>query len=117
MEIKQEYINGCYTKYGTRLITAPEAIHTGMLPNGYFFVAGEIPEDGISVDVYKDKPFGEPLFMEHGFEIFNVDLKSPSGKEMIMQGALIRCEEMKLRPQFQNINTFKKARKSHKKKK
>lgn len=93
----QEYINGCYTKYGTRPLNISEIKQKGQLCNGMWFVGGIIPtkEDGISIDVYKDKDMKELLFMEHGI-ITNIDINSSEGLWIFKTMAENRLKEMRL---------------------
>lgn len=65
---KQEYINGCYTRYGTRPLTAMEIKAETELSNGMYAVSGVVPEDGVSIDVYADATKKDLIFMEHGIE-------------------------------------------------
>ena len=66
---KQEYINGCYTRYGTRPLTAMEIKAETELSNGMYAVSGVVPEDGISIDVYADATKKDLIFMEHGITV------------------------------------------------
>lgn len=63
---KQERINGCYTRHGTRPLTAMEIKAETKLSNGMYAVSGIVPEDGISIDVYADATKKDLIFMEHG---------------------------------------------------
>lgn len=63
---KQEYINGCYTRYGFRPLTEMEIKAETELSNGMYAVSGIVPEDGISIDVYADATKKDLIFMEHG---------------------------------------------------
>ena len=63
---KQEYINGCYTRYGSRPLTEMEIKAETELSNGMYAVSGIVPEDGISIDVYADATKKDLIFMEHG---------------------------------------------------
>lgn len=88
---EQVYINGCYTRYGTRPLTLMEIKASKILSNGMYAVAGEIPEDGISVDVYENGRMSKLIFMEHGITSFgNTCLDDAFGL------AELRCVEMKL---------------------
>ena len=68
---KQDYINGCYTKYGTRPMNTFERKIRLDLPSGMVCFIGYIDsdKDGLSADVYRDKKLSELLFMEHGYSI------------------------------------------------
>jgi len=66
---KQEYINGFYTRYGTRPLTAMEIKAETELSNGMYAVSGVVPEDGISIDVYADATKKDLIFMEHGITV------------------------------------------------
>lgn len=66
---KQERINGCYTRYGTRPLTAMEIKAETKLSNGMYAVSGIVPEDGISIDVYADATKKDLIFMEHGITV------------------------------------------------
>lgn len=93
----EDYINGCYTKYGTRPLNKLEIKHKGQLSNGMWFVYGFIPteEDGLSIDVYKDKELKELVFMEHGI-ISTVDNLNEADSEIFEYLAESRIAEMKL---------------------
>ena len=90
-EPKQEYINGCCTKNGTRPLNTLEIKASTTLSNGMYAVAGYIPEDGISVDVYKDKTTKDLIFMEHG-----MILSDETAYDMAFALAEIRCDEMRI---------------------
>lgn len=98
----QDYINGCYTREGTRPIAKSEIKGTGKLYNGMTFIAGYVPEDGVSVDVYRDEACTDLVFMEHGFQVFgHGDLATrlvwPKAViELLCDGATMRAREMKL---------------------
>ena len=88
---EQGYINGCYTRYGTRPLILMEIKTSKTLSNGMYAVAGKIPEDGISVDVYENGRMDKLIFMEHGITSFgNTCLDDVFGL------AELRCAEMKL---------------------
>lgn len=97
----EEYINGCYTKYGTRPLAASEIKYKTRLPNGMWCVIGYIPdpEDGISADVYRDKALKDLVFMEHGY---TSSAPSDMSKwkeidfQMVLMGVEARCERMKI---------------------
>lgn len=89
-QTEQEYIHGCYTRYGTRPLNAMEIKAATTLSNGMYAVAGIVPEDGISIDVYKDSTRNTLVFMEHGI-ISNVD---DYNYEFLFLLAEDRCKEM-----------------------
>ena len=93
----EDYINGCYTKYGTRPLKKEEICYTSVLSNGMWCVIGVIPikEDGLSIDVYKDADLKELLFMEHGIRT-NIKPKTKSDFEFIKNLAENRLKEMAL---------------------
>lgn len=88
---EQEYINGCYTRYGTRPLNVMEIKASTTLKNGMFAVCGIVPEDGLSVDVYRDNTKKELIFMEHGFVTNN-----PDNYELLFMMTESRCKEMKI---------------------
>ena len=88
----EEYINGCYTKYGTRPLNKLEIKYQCELPNGMYAVGGIVPNDGVSVDVYKDKELTDLLFMEHGIHT-NADVNWPWITQSM---AMMRLSEMGL---------------------
>lgn len=88
-----DYINGCYTKHGTRPMNILEIKHKAQLSNGMWCVTGFIPEDGLSIDVYKDKELKELVFMEHG--CFSSE-NDGTQYEAIVHFAEVRCQEMGL---------------------
>ena len=92
---KQEYINGCYTRYGTRPLTAMEIKTETRLYNGMYAVLGIVPEDGISIDVYLDATKKDLIFMEHGLET-NVDLTDEDNVSLLFLLVEERLKEMKL---------------------
>lgn len=65
---------------------------TTTLSNGMYAVAGIVPEDGISIDVYKDATRDTFIFMEHGI-ISNVD---DDNYKVLFLLAENRCKEMGL---------------------
>ena len=89
----KDYINGCYTKYGTRPLNIMEIVHKVQLSNGMWALIGNIPEDGISADVYKDEGTKEMVFMEHGIIASDNWKKNPS---MIIGLVENRCKEMQI---------------------
>lgn len=95
MTTKQEYINGCYTRYGTRPLTAMEIKAETKLSNGMQAVLGIVPEDGISIDVYADATKKDLIFMEHGIET-NVDLADEDDCSFVFQLAEGFLKEMNL---------------------
>lgn len=88
-QTEQKYIHGCYTRYGTRPLNVMEIKAITTLSNGMCAVAGFIPEDGISIDVYKDSTRNVLVFMEHGI-ISNVD----DDYDFFFLLAENRCKEM-----------------------
>ena len=99
LEDLQEYINGCYTKYGTSPMTYEEGKIDLLLPNGMIAVFGVHPEDGISCDVYTKE--GKLLFLEHGIITNVVDKNSSTdvwvkSRDMLLNIAINRLIEMKL---------------------
>lgn len=93
----QEYINGCYTKYGSRPLEKNEISFKTKLPNGLWMVAGFIntEEDGISVDVYKDENLTECLFWQHGIKMYTPSKKTFDPQLLILM-TMERCKEMRL---------------------
>lgn len=95
----QEYINGCYTKYGSRALKKEEIVAKGKLPNNLWMVFGFIntKEDGFSIDVYKDEKLTECIFWEHGI-ITSVDINNINDADLNMLATLAmnRCLEMGL---------------------
>ncbi|MGN0242402.1 MAG: hypothetical protein ACI4CS_11990 [Candidatus Weimeria sp.] len=95
----KDYINGCYTRYGTRALKQEEIITSAALPNGMFAAIGVIPgeKDGISVDVYYDKDRKNLVFMEHGITAYNMDIHDVTvAKALMIEFACSRCKEMGL---------------------
>lgn len=94
----KDYINGCYTKNGSRPLHLLEIKYKVQLSNGMWCVIGEIPEDGISADVYSDKELKDLIFMEHGYKVFNGSgtLSKKYDFERIVELVEIRLEEMGL---------------------
>lgn len=88
---EKEYINGCYTRYGTRPLNIMEIKASTTLSNGMFAVCGVVPEDGISVDVYKDNTRKELIFMEHGITANTTD-----SYDLFFELAESRCAEMRI---------------------
>jgi hypothetical protein len=88
-QTEYEYLNGCYTRYGTRPLNVMEIKATTTLSNGMYAVAGFIPEDGISIDVYKDSTRNVLMFMEHGI-MSNVD----DDYDFLFLLAEDRCKEL-----------------------
>lgn len=93
----QEYINGCYTKYGSRPLDKNEIKFKTKLSNGLWMVAGFIDtdEDGLSIDVYKDENLTECLFWEHGIKTFPPSKKIFDPPSLTLM-AIERCKEMRL---------------------
>ena len=91
---KNEYINGCYTRYGSRPLNTLEVKASKVLSNGMFAVVGNIPEDGVSVDVYNNKSKSELIFMEHGITILHGNLSDTKMLNMIYKLIENRCFEM-----------------------
>ena len=89
----KDYINGCYTKYGTRSLYPLEIKHRESLGHGFEYAVGYIPnkEDGISIDIFKD---GEILCWEHGIQAINTDFKKMKDYTMLREIALNRLREM-----------------------
>ena len=95
----ETYINGCYTKYGSRPLSPLEIKRKVQLPNGMWCVMGKIPEDGISVDVYRDKDLHDLVFMEHGYATNapeNIDEWTDDNFTLLAQCAESRCREMRI---------------------
>jgi hypothetical protein len=88
-EPKQAFINGCNTKNSTRPLNALEIKASTTLSNGMYAVAGYIPLDGISMDVYKNKTMKDLIFMEHG-----MISSDETDYNMAFTLAEIRCNEM-----------------------
>ena len=65
MNTEQEYINGCYTRYGTRPPKKNEIKNATTLSNGMFAVAGFCKPDGYSIDIYKDPKMEKLIYMQH----------------------------------------------------
>jgi hypothetical protein len=74
----QDYINGYYTKKGSRPLAREEIVKTVCLTNGMTAVFGYIddPHDKVSCDVYKDEGLKDLIFMEHLIEPCGLDLKA-----------------------------------------
>lgn len=93
----QDYINGCYTKYGTRSMYTSEIVHKEKINSTYSFAVGYIDteKDGISIDIFKD---GEILCWEHGIiSIFTAKKLKTMKDFSIFRGlAVSRLREMKL---------------------
>lgn len=56
-----------------------------------FAVCCIVPEDGLSVDVYRDNTKKELIFMEHGFVT-----SKPDNYELLFMMTESRCKEMKI---------------------
>ncbi len=98
----EEYINGCYTKYGTRPLSESEIKYKGRMLNGMWCVIGYIddPKDGISIDVYRDEKLTDLVFIEHGYRVGNMPKDmgqwSTSDFEFLKMNAELRCQEMRI---------------------
>lgn len=88
MTTEKEYINGCYTREGSRPLREGEIERGCRLKNGMFAVFGIHKKDGISADVYRDRSMKSLVFMEHGF------VCHPLNWDMICNLVEWRCEEM-----------------------
>ncbi len=88
----EEYINGCYTKYGTRPMESNEIKAKARLSNGLWAAVGfiDLPDDRWSIDVYRDEAMTDLVFMDHGCTVFGDELS------MLFGLAESRCKEMKL---------------------
>ena len=95
MKKMKDYINGCYTKYGTSPLEDKEIKGDFKLPNNMYCVVGKHHKDGISADIYKNNSKEELIFMEHGY-ITNTDISTKSGIDIIKHMVILRCQEMKL---------------------
>lgn len=93
----KDYINGCYTKYGTRSMNIMEIMHRYEFENGLGCRIGYIPtkEDGVSIDLMKN---GEIIAWEHGMKgnISVENLKNKSAADFLVQLAINRFKEMNL---------------------
>lgn len=93
----KDYINGCYTKHGTRSMNTIESMHYYEFENGLSCKIGYIQtkEDGISIDLMKD---GKVIAWEHGIQgnISIEDLKDKSLADLLVQLAINRFQEMNL---------------------
>ena len=94
------YINGCYTKNGSRPMKIMEIKKKMYPPNGMYCVIGFInsKEDGISIDVYSDDSLSELVFMEHRI-ISNLNVNddlSDDEWKVFSSLAIRRCKEMGL---------------------
>lgn len=92
----EDYINGCYTKYGTRSLNIFEIKRKIDLGNGYACAIGYIEneKDGLSIDLLKDN---KVFAWEHNIHT-NMDPKnlSEDSFEMLIQLAQNRLREMRL---------------------
>lgn len=91
----KDYINGCYTKYGSRSLNCMEIRHKEELGNGLSFAVGYIPteKDGISIDLMKDN---KVIAWEHGIKVYNVDFETMTDFSQLKMLAISRLKEMKL---------------------
>lgn len=89
----KDYINGCYTKYGTKPLNAFEIKFTGQIGK-YYYVAGE-NVDGLGVDVYADPNRRNLLFMEHSIIMFG-NLDDKTMKAHFEKAVINRLLEMEL---------------------
>lgn len=93
----EDYINGCYTKYGTRSMNIFEVFHKEILGNGFYYNIGYIDtkEDGISMDIYKD---GKLISWQHGIRCKHTaeTLKTATDFSIFTDLAISCLAEMKL---------------------
>ena len=95
MTAEQEYINGCYTRYGTRPLKKNEIKNATSLSNGMFAVAGFCKQDGYSVDIYKDSKMKKLIYMQHNVHVGGCDNWS-SKSEILFMLAEQLCLEMEI---------------------
>lgn len=74
-----DYINGCYTRYGSRPMNKDEVQYTRKLKNGMWACYGYIDNiaDGISIDVYRYPDMQEPVFYDHDYDLVGFDEDNP----------------------------------------
>lgn len=89
----KDYINGCYTKNGTKPLNILEMKFVGQIGKYYYMAGKNI--DGLGVDVYTDPNRHNLLFMEHGI-VTNVNLDNELTKEIFEDIAINRLLEMEL---------------------
>lgn len=89
MQPEKDYINGCYTRYGTESLKKKEIRKSATLKNGMYAVLGISKKDGVSADVYEDKSMKKLIFMEHGYTV-----SKPIPWDMVLMLVENRCREM-----------------------
>lgn len=93
----KEYINGCYTMYGTRALNIFEIFHKEKINDVYSYALGYIDseEDGISIDIYEGN---EVICWEHTIRTnYDIkDLKNIKDFSVFTQLATNRLREMRL---------------------
>ena len=89
----KDYINGQFTKRGSRPLKTNEIIHAEDLGDGYSYRLGFIPFDGVSIDLLKD---GRVIAWEHNLAIINTELKYVTDFRVFSSIARNRLKEMKL---------------------
>ena len=89
-----DYINGCYTKYGTRDLNIMEIKHKENIDNVFSYAIGYIPndEDKISIDILEN---GKVICWEHNITT-SVDIEEISDFSPFTQIVLNRLKEMRL---------------------
>ena len=75
----EDFINGCYTRYGSRPMRRDEVQATRKLGNGMWACYGYIDgiNDGISIDVYRYPDMQELVFYDHDYELPGFDEDNP----------------------------------------
>lgn len=91
MQPEKDYINGCYTRYGTEPLKKKEIKKRSSLKNGMYAVLGISKKDGVSADVYKDNTMRKLVFMEH-----NIHCSNPVPWDIVLMLVESRCREMNI---------------------